>query len=146
MPLGRDFRDMLAELERHGVRYLVVGGLAVAVHGTPRYTKDLDVWVELSEDNATRLVAAIDAFGLGSLGLVVGDFLEPDIVVQLGYEPNRIDLLTSLTGVEFADAYPKRVTVRIDDVAIPVIDRDSLIANKRALGRPHDLDDVKGIE
>lgn len=137
---------MLVELERHGVKYLVVGGIAVAVHGTPRYTKNLDIWVECSPDNAGRIVAAIAAFGLDSLGLTPQDFLEPDIVIQLGYEPNRIDLLTTLTGVTFADAYPKRVLVDVGELSIPIIDRESLLANKRALGRPHDLDDAKGIE
>ncbi|MFN0253686.1 MAG: nucleotidyltransferase [Kofleriaceae bacterium] len=146
MQLGRDFRDMLATLESHGVRYLVVGGLAVAVHGTPRYTKDLDLWVECSPENASKLVAAINAFGLGSLGLVDADFLDPDIVIQLGYEPNRIDLLTALTGLTFADVYPKRHYAELDGMRIPIIDRESLLANKRALGRPHDLDDAKGIE
>jgi hypothetical protein len=100
----------------------------------------------MTEDNAKKIVAALDAFGLGTLGLVTSDFLEPDIVIQLGYEPNRIDLLTSLTGVAFDAAYPRRVFVQLDDVAIPIIDRESLIANKRALGRPHDLEDVRGIE
>lgn len=137
---------MLAQLEQHGVRYLVVGGIAVAVHGTPRYTKDLDLWVECSSENASRIVAAIDAFGLGSLGLTDADFLDPDMVIQLGYEPNRIDLLTSLTGVTFADAYPRRHHVELEGMRIPIIDRESLVANKVALGRPHDLDDVKGIE
>lgn len=146
MELGKDFRDMLAALDRHGVRFLVVGGMAVAVHGTPRYTKDLDLWVEVSDDNAARLVAAIDSFGLGSLGLAAADFLEPDTVIQLGYEPNRIDFLTGLRGAVFAEAYPRRTTISIEGLQVPIIDRDTLLANKRALGRPHDLDDAKGIE
>ena len=137
---------MLGELERHGVHYLVVGGLAVALYGTPRYTKDLDLWVECSPENADRIVAAIDAFGLGSLGLSAADFLDPDVVIQLGYEPNRIDLLTALTGVRFAEAYPKRNYVDLNGMRVPFIDRESLVMNKRALGRAHDLDDVKGLE
>lgn len=144
--LGKDFRELLELLNRHQVRYLAVGGFAVAVHGRPRYTKDLDLWLEVSSDNAARVIAVLDEFGLGSLGLSVEDFLDPDVVIQLGYEPNRVDFLTKLTGVEFSDAYPKRASTRVGDLEVPVLDRESLMANKRALGRPHDLDDTKGLE
>lgn len=133
-------------LDEHSVRYLVVGGFAVAVHGIPRYTKDLDLWVECSVDNARRVLAALDAFGFGSLELSVEDFTTPDLVIQLGYEPNRIDLLTGLTGVTFAEAYPKRITSSIDGIEVSVIDRASLATNKRAFGRPQDLADVEGLE
>jgi hypothetical protein len=144
--LGRDFRDLIELLNRHGVRYLAVGGFAVAVHARPRYTKDLDLWVEISVDNARRIIAALDDFGFASLGLRVEDFLDPDVVIQLGYEPNRVDFLTNLTGVKFAEAYPMRVLTKVGDLEVPVIDRASLIANKRALGRPRDLDDAKDLE
>ena len=144
--LGKDLRDLLALLETHGVHYLLVGGFAVAVHGTPRYTKDLDVWVEVAPDNAARIVAALAEFGMQSLGLAESDFLEPDVVIQLGYEPNRVDFLTRLTGVEFADAYPRRVTIAVAGISVPVIDRESLIANKLALGRPHDLADAEDLQ
>lgn len=133
-------------LDEHGVRFLVVGGFAVAVHGIPRYTKDLDLWVECSPDNAQRLVAVLADFGFESLGLTVDDFTTPDLVIQLGYEPNRIDLLTGLTGVTFEDAYPKRVTSSIDGIDVPIIDRASLATNKRAFGRPQDLVDAEGLE
>ncbi|HEU4730993.1 MAG TPA: nucleotidyltransferase [Kofleriaceae bacterium] len=145
MQLGKDFRDLLELLNRHQVRYLVVGGFAVAVHGAPRYTKDLDLWLEVSRENADRIVAVLDEFGFASLGLQADDFLDPDVVVQLGYEPNRVDFLTKLTGVEFAEAYPARSTITINGIEVPVIGRASLIANKRALGRPHDLEDAKDI-
>jgi hypothetical protein len=144
--LGKDFRDLLELLNRHQVRYMAVGGFAVAVHGTPRYTKDLALWVEVSPDNAARLVAVIEEFGFASLGLRSDDFLDPDVVIQLGYEPNRVDFLTRLTGVEFADAYPARTSITIQEIEVPVIDRASLIANKRAPGRPHDLDDIRDID
>src|SRR5438094_5310079 len=104
--LGKDLRDLLALLAKHDVHYLVVGGFAVSIHTAPRYTKDLDLWVEATRDNAIKLLAAIDEFGFGSLGLAVEDFTQPDIVVQLGYEPNRIDLLTVLTGVHFEQVVP----------------------------------------
>jgi hypothetical protein len=144
--LGKYFRELLELLNHHQVRYLAVGGFAVAVHGRPRYTKDLDLWIEVAPDNAARIIAVLDEFGLGSLGLRAEDFLDPDVVIQLGYEPNRIDFLTKLTGVEFADAYPKRTSTMIGNIAVAVLDRESLIANKRALGRPHDLDDTRGLE
>lgn len=145
-PLGKDVRDLLALLDKHGVRYLIVGGFAVAAHGFPRYTKDLDIWIECSRDNAGRVVAALDDFGFGSLNLTIDDFATPDLVIQLGYEPNRIDLLTGLTGVRFEDAYPKRVTATLDDLVLPIIDRHSLAANKRAFGRPLDLADAEELE
>jgi hypothetical protein len=145
-PLGKDVRDLLALFAKHGVRYLIVGGFAVAVHGVPRYTKDMDLWVEASPDNAVKIVAAIGEFGFASLGLVADDFTAPDMVIQLGYEPNRIDLLTGLTGVQFADAYPRRITTMIGDIEVTIIDRESLIANKRALGRPQDLADAEELE
>jgi hypothetical protein len=144
--LGKDFRELLELLNRHGVRYLAVGGFAVAVHGRPRYTKDLDLWVEVSPENANRLVAVLEDFGFASLGLRAEDFLDPDVVIQLGYEPNRVDFLTKLTGVEFADVYPLRVSTKVGELDVPVIDRASLIANKRALGRPYDLEDTKALE
>ena len=144
--LGKDLKDLLELLDRHGVRYLVVGGFAVSVHTAPRYTKDLDVWVDCAQDNAERLVRVIEDFGFGSLGLATSDFTTPDLVIQLGYEPNRIDLLTGLTGVRFEDAFPKRVMITVDGLTVPVIDRASLIANKRALGRPRDLVDAEELE
>lgn len=144
--LTADFEDFLRLLNERQVRYVVAGGFAVAAHGTPRYTKDLDVWVEVGPENAERLLRALDEFGMGSLGLTEADFLEHDVVVQLGYEPNRIDLLTGLTGVEFAEAYPRRIVVRLGDVDVPFLGRDDLIANKRALGRARDLADVEDLE
>ena len=128
------------------MRFLVVGGFAVAVHGIPRYTKDLDIWIECSEDNAKKLLVVLEAFGFGSLDLTVEDFTTPDLVIQLGYEPNRIDFLTGLTGVTFADAFPKRVSATLDGINVPVIDRASLATNKRAFGRPQDLVDAEGLE
>lgn len=146
MQLGKDFRDLLELMNRHQVRYLAVGGFAVAIHGTPRYTKDLDLWIDVSPENAAKLVAVLDEFGFASLELRAEDFLDPDVVIQLGYEPNRVDFLTKLTGVEFAAAYPDRTSITLQGIEVPVIDRASLLANKRALGRPHDLDDAKGLE
>jgi hypothetical protein len=145
-PLGKDIRDLLRLLEQHGVCYLIVGGFAVAAHGFPRYTKDLDVWVDCSRENAARILSALDEFGFGSLDLTVDDLATPDLVIQLGYEPNRIDFLTGLTGVRFNEAYAKRVSATIDGMELPIIDRHSLAANKRAFGRPIDLADAEELE
>lgn len=144
--LTADFEDFLRLLNERRVRYVVAGGFAVAAHGTPRYTKDLDVWVEVSPENAGRLLLALDDFGMGSLGLSSADFEERDVVLQLGYEPNRIDILTGLTGVEFGEAYPRRVLVQLAGLQVPFLAREDLIANKRALGRPRDLADIADLQ
>ena len=127
------------------MRYLVVGGYAVALHGHPRYTKDIDIWLERDEENAERLVRALDHFGFASLGLAAGDFLEPDQIIQLGYAPNRIDLLTTLAGLDFGTCYASRLAVTIDQVEVDFIDLDNLKASKRAAGRLQDLADLENL-
>ena len=109
MILNQDFKEFIQSLNKHDVRYLVIGGYAVAFHGHPRYTKDMDLWVWLDKSNLKNLIAALKDFGFGSLGLKVEDFLEPETVVQLGYPPNRIDLITSPKGVEFETCYATRI-------------------------------------
>ena len=145
MILGPDFKEFVQSLNDNGVRYLVVGGYAVALHGHPRYTKDLDIWLWLDRDNALQVVAALDQFGFGSLGLGPEDFLVADQIIQLGYPPNRIDLLTSLPGVEFGECYDKRVVVVLDGVAVNFIDLENLRKNKRATGRYQDLADLENL-
>jgi predicted nucleotidyltransferase len=142
---SRDLREFIQTLDDHAVRYLVVGGYAVAFHGEPRYTKDLDVWIELNPDNAARLVEALDAFGFGSLNLRAEDFLVPDQIIQLGYPPNRIDLLVSLLGVDFETCYAAKVEAVVDGVAVNFIDLESLTKNKRATGRLQDLADAESL-
>lgn len=144
--LTRDFQDFLALLVKHEVRFLVTGGYALAAHGHPRYTKDIDIWIEPAPDNAVRVIAALDEFGFASLGLSAADFLVADAVIQLGHEPSRIDLLTGVTGLRFEDAYPTRITAQFGGVIVPILDRRSLIANKRATGRLQDLVDVATLE
>lgn len=143
--LTRDFKEFIASLNAEAVRYLVVGGYAVALHGHPRYTKDLDVWIEREPANAARLIKALEHFGFGSLGLRAEDFLEADQVVQLGHPPYRIDILTSLSGVEFADCYAAKMRIVIDETDIDFIDMESLKVNKRATGRLQDLADVENL-
>ena len=141
-----DFKEFVQSLNDNGVRYLVVGGYAVAFHGHPRYTKDLDIWLWLDRKNAAQTIAALDQFGFGSLGLKPEDFLTADQIVQLGYPPNRIDLLTTLPGVEFDECYANRVVVEIDNVAVSFIDLESLKKNKQASGRFQDLADLENLQ
>lgn len=143
MELNRDFREFFESLVRHDVRFLVVGGYAMAAHGHPRFTKDLDVWVWMDPGNSDAVLAALDEFGFGSLGLTRDDFLTPDTVVQLGYPPQRIDLLTSPSGVEFEECWDDRLMVDIHGTRVPFIGLDGLIANKSAAGRDQDEVDAK---
>ena len=142
MNLNQDFQEFVELFVAHEVEFLIVGGYALAAHGHPRYTKDLDVWVWLGPENAQRILAAIEEFGFGDLGLTAADFQEPDVMVQLGREPQRIDILTYASGLQFSDAYKNRVLVKIGNVDVPFISVDDLRANKMATGRPRDLADV----
>jgi hypothetical protein len=144
--LSKDFKEFIELLNEHKVRYLVVGGYAVAFHGHPRYTKDLDVWIDLSPENADNVIKALEEFGFGSLGLKPEDFLESDQIIQLGYPPNRIDILTTLKKLKFEDCYKARVEVEIQGLKINFIDLENLKQNKRATGRPQDLADAESLE
>lgn len=144
--LNQDFKEFIQSLNDNHVHYLVVGGYAVALHGHPRYTKDIDIWIEMNLENATNLVKALEQFGLGSLGLKEEDFLVPGQVVQLGQPPNRIDLLCTVSGVDFVTCYESRVTVEVDNVLVSFIDLDNLRKNKAASGRHQDLADLENLE
>jgi len=144
--LNQDFKEFIQSLNDNHVRYLVVGGYAVAFHGHPRYTKDIDIWIEMNPENATQVVKALDQFGFGSLGLKEADFLVPDQIIQLGYPPNRIDLLSTLSGVDFATCYASRVQVEVDKVLVNFIDLENLKKNKKASGRHQDLADLENLE
>ena len=145
MTLHPDFREFIQLLNDHSVRYLVVGGYAVALHGHPRYTKDLDVWVKSGSENIKRLLEALEAFGFGSLDLNVDDFLEPDTVVQLGRPAQRIHLLTELNGVAFDDSYATRQEVPIKNVSVSFIGLEQLRKTKKASGRHQDLADLEHL-
>jgi len=133
--LNQDFKEFIRSLNDNTVRYLVVGGYAVALHGYPRYTKNMDVWVEMATENASRVIEALNQFGFGSLDLKAADFMIPDQIIQLGYPPRRIDILTTLPGVEFSDCYASCVTTDMDGVAVNFIDLENLKKNKKATGR-----------
>ena len=144
--LEPDFRDMLSAFNDARVEYLVVGAFAMAGHGLPRATGDLDFWVRATPDNATRVVGALAAFGAQPDVATAQDFTTPDLVVQIGTEPLRIDILTTISGVEFGDAYPARVSILVDGVVVPILGLAHLCQNKRAAGRSKDLLDVEWIE
>jgi len=145
MELNPDFQEFLRSFVGHDVRFLVVGGYALAAHGHPRYTKDLDVWVWADPANALRVVAALEEFGFGGLGLMPTDFEEAGVVVQLGREPQRIDILTFATGLVFDEAYEHRVLVDIGGLAVPFISVDDLRTNKLATGRLQDQADAAAL-
>lgn len=142
---NQDFKEFFESLNDNNVHYLVVGGYAVAFHGHPRFTKDIDIWVERSSENSHALILAIEQFGMGSLGLKEEDFLLPDQIVQIGYPPDRIDILVSITGVEFSECYPKRMVTILNGVKINFIDLEDLKQNKKASGRLQDLADLEKL-
>lgn len=142
---NQDFKEFIESLNANRVRYLVVGGYAVALHGYPRYTKDLDIWIESSPENAQALVLALTQFGMASLGLTKSDFLDPDQVVQIGYPPNRIDILSTVSGLEFTSCYAQRVKTILDGVEVNFIDLENLRKNKKASGRLQDLADLENL-
>ncbi len=145
MELNPDFQEFLSSFVAHDVRFLIVGGYALAAHGHPRYTKDIDVWVWTDPINAARVVAALEEFGFGGLGLTPSDFEDPDMVVQLGREPQRIDILTFATGLTFERAYEHRLTLEMGGVAVPFISVDDLRTNKLATGRLRDQADAADL-
>jgi hypothetical protein len=144
--LNPDFRDMLSALCAEGAEFLLVGAFALAAHGLPRATGDIDVWVRPSEANAARVWRALGRFGAPTPGLTLADLATPDVVFQIGVAPRRIDILTSIDGVTFDEAWPQRLVVDVEGLAIPVIGRTHLIQNKRAAGRPQDLADLTWLE
>ncbi len=143
--LNQDFKEFIQLLHNNDVRYLVIGGYAVALHGHPRYTKDLDVWIEMTPGNAMNMVKALEQFGFDSLGLRAADFLVPRQIIQLGYPPNRIDLVFTPAGIDFQTCYETRVEVVIDDITVNFVDLENLKKNKRAVGRLQDLADLENL-
>jgi hypothetical protein len=140
-----DFSDLLRTFNEEDVRYLVVGAYALAVHARARATKDLDVWIEPQPDNATRVYRALRRFGAPLQSVTPTDFANPDTVFQIGVAPIRIDILASIDGVEFAEAWKERTEATLGDLPIHVIGRDAFIRNKLKLARPRDLADVEEI-
>ena len=143
--MNQDFVDLLRSFIARDVRFLVVGAYALAVHGTPRATGDLDVWVDATPENAPRVLRALAEFGAPMQGLTDTDFARPGIVYQMGFPPGRIDVLTNLTGLTFAEAWPDRTEQPLEGMNVPVIGREAFIRNKKATGRPRDLGDLEDL-
>lgn len=141
----RDFKELLGYFNDRGIEYLVVGGYALAQHGAPRFTMDLDLWVRPTRENAERVIGLLRDIGFGRLGCTVEEFTRPDTILQLGTPPVRVDLLTGLTGLDWEAAFHGRVRGEYGGVAVAYLGRAEFIANKRATGRPKDLADLAAL-
>jgi len=146
MILAKDFEEFIRLLNKHRVQYMIVGGYALAFHGKPRYTGDIDIWIGISEQNASKLLKVIKDFGLASLGFVKEDFLKEGFISQIGRPPLRIDILNSIDGVDFDDAYKSVQIIELEELKVPYIGLGDFIKNKQATGRKKDLLDIKEIK
>jgi|SRR5687768_14620347 hypothetical protein len=144
--LNPDFKEMLSCLKDEEVDFLIVGAYALAAHGFPRATGDLDIWVRNSFENAEKVMRAVVKFGAPTSNLSVEDFTAPDMIVQLGVEPCRIDLLTGIDGVAFDDAWQSRVKIAISNLEIDVLSKEHLLQNKLAAGRDKDQGDINWLK
>ena len=144
--LNPDFRDMLSCLIDEEAEFIIVGAYALAAHGLPRATGDIDIWVRNSRGNAPKVVRALVRFGAPTSNLSEADFTSPDMVVQIGVEPCRIDLLTGISGVEFDAAWKNKVTISVDDLELHVLSKADLLKNKLSAGRDKDQSDIAWLE
>ena len=144
--LSQDFKEFVKLLIDHKVEYLIVGGYAVGIHGHPRYTGDLDIWINPTSENANKVVKCVNEFGFGSFNLTSQDFIKVENVIQFGYPPLRIDILTSIDGVNFTDCILNKKDVEIDGMNVYFIGLTDLLKNKKESGRPRDLDDIDNLK
>ena len=146
MKIEKDYEEFLALLHKHRVRYCVIGSFALAVHAKPRYTKDMDILIDPTRTNAKAVLQVLKDFGFDSPELTEDDFLDPEQIIQIGYEPVRIDILTSIAGCSFSDAWESRITARYGSIDAFFIGKQALIRSKRASGRKQDLADLELLE
>ena len=146
MRIDKDFKEFIELLNEHKVQYLVIGGYAVNFHGYPRYTKDIDFWLWMTKPNIKKLIEAIKEFGFGELNLEIEDFMTTDNIIQLGYEPYRIDLLVDVEGIDFEECYERRIKAELDGTEVKFLSLQDLIRAKRAAGRLQDLADAEQLE
>ena len=144
--LPKDFKEFLQLLHSKKIEYLIIGGYAVAFHGYPRATGDMDIWIAIHENNAKKMVEVLNEFGFNNPELDKGLFLERDKNIRMGVPPMRLEILTSIDGVEFSECYKNKQTIKIDDVEIHFISLEDLKRNKKASGRYRDLDDLEHLE
>jgi predicted nucleotidyltransferase len=145
MPLSKDWREFLESLNSRGVDYVIVGAHSLAFHGRPRYTGDLDILVRPTPEQAAKLVDLLNEFGFRESGFREADFIEPEHVIQLGRAPNRIDVLTSISGVSTDEAFATRISTDLDGIPVYMLSKEALVRNKRAVGRAQDLADLDFI-
>ena len=146
MPVNNDFKELFALFNKENVEYLVVGAHAVIYYAEPRYTKDLDIWINPTRENAIRVMKALERFGAPLENVLLDDFTDPEKIFQIGVAPNRIDILMGIAGVDFATAVVKKTTSFYDDVPISIIGKDELIISKKAIARPQDMLDIERLE
>lgn len=142
MKLHQDIREFIGLCLSRKVEFVLIGGYALAFHGAPRFTEDIDLLVLVSPENAGKLHAVLTDFGFGDVGILRDDFLEPDQVIQLGRAPNRIDILTGISGITWREVWASRIQVNFDGLEIHVIGKAELMRNKQATGRPQDFADL----
>ena len=145
MTLDQDFEDFVVLLNKYDVDYMIVGGYALAFHGKPRHTGDLDIWIDISDHNAQKMLDVVNEFGMASLGMEKADFLQKGTITQIGYPPLRIDILNEIDGVNFEDAYPNKLVIDVDGLQVNYIGLDDLIKNKQVSGRHQDISDVNEL-
>jgi len=143
---SQDFREFIELLIKNKAEYMIVGGYAVGIHGHPRYTGDLDIWLNPAPQNAELILKSVNDFGFSSFNLTQADFTKPGNVIQLGYPPLRIDLLTEIDGVTFEECFKNRKEVTIDDLKVNFIGYNDLLKNKKESGRPRDIDDIDHLK
>lgn len=144
--LSQDFKEFVELLNKKEVEYLIVGGYAVGIHGYPRYTGDLDIWINATRQNARKMVAVLTEFGFDSFGLTEKDFTKLGNVIKMGYPPFRIDILTTIDGVRFKDCYKNKIVVLHDGITLDVIGIEDLRRNKKVSGRLKDIDDLENLK
>jgi predicted nucleotidyltransferase len=143
---SQDFREFIELLIKNKAEYLIVGGYAVGIHGHPRYTGDLDIWLNPTPQNAEQILKSVNEFGFSSFKLTQEDFTKPGNVIQLGYPPLRIDLLTEIDGVTFEECFKNRKEVIIENLKVNFIGYNDLLINKKESGRPRDIDDIDNLK
>lgn len=146
MRVEKDFKEFIALLNKNSVRYLIIGGFAYSFYAEPRFTKDIDILIESSKENAEKILTVIKNFGFPDVGLTYKDFLEPSQIIQLGIAPLRIDIVSSIKGMDFKTAWKNRVIGLFGDIDAYFISKKDLIKSKRALGRKQDLADIEKLE
>lgn len=145
MEISKDFKEFIKLLNDHEVKYLLVGGYALAFYSRPKFTNDMDIWIEAREENAKKMLKVLTEFGFGDLELIVEDLTSPNKVIQIGYPPLRIDIITSVTGVQFESAYENKIIGSYFDEDVDIISVQDLISNKEAIGRDKDKQDLKWL-